>query len=130
MNEPVFYRGGGFEVTARLLRTPRRTYALGRIEYVSVTRPLLVFLGGPSLAAFGVAVSFRKYLLTGEIAAIAATSGAALLLSLLIATLRVHSLALRGDEDTQTYGSVWRLHQVRHAVERAMLFRDHEEPRT
>lgn len=29
MRDPVFYRGGGFEVSESLLKTPRKTYALG-----------------------------------------------------------------------------------------------------
>jgi len=127
MNEPVFYRGGGFEVTDRLLKTPRRTYALGKIEYVSVTRPLLIFLGGPALGLLGVAVSFRRYLFPGEITVITIGCVAALIAGFLFATLRVHSLALRGDDDTQTYGPLWRLRQVRSAVERAMTFRNHED---
>ncbi len=127
MTEAVFYRGGGFEVTERLLRTPRRTYALARIEYVSMTRPLLLFLGGPALGIMGVVYSFRRYLLEVEIATILALCIAILIAAFLFGTLRVHSLALRGDDDTQTYGPVWRLRQVRAAVERAMTFSRDEE---
>lgn len=127
MNEPVFFQGGGFTVTDHLLKTPRRTYLLGRIEYVSVTRPLLIFAGGPALGLLGMTAAFRRYLFAGEIATIVGVAVIILAFASLIGTLRVHSLALGGDEDTQTFGTVWRLRQVRAAVERAMQFRNHEE---
>ena len=45
MSDRDYYRGGGFAVGERLLRTPRKTYRLDQIEYVSVQRPLLLFVG-------------------------------------------------------------------------------------
>lgn len=120
MSTTPFYRGGGFEVTDTLLRTPRKTYALARIEYVSVTRPLLFFAGPPAIGAAGFALAFYRYLYPGEIAALAVAATAVLVAASLLGTLRVHSLVLRDDEIAQSFGSIWRLRQVRRAVEQAM----------
>ncbi|MGE0279584.1 MAG: hypothetical protein AB7P20_03075 [Rhizobiaceae bacterium] len=120
MSAAIFYHGGGFEVTDTLLRTPRKTYSLARIEYVSVTRPLLFFAGPPAIGAAGFALAFYRYLYAGEIAALAVAATAALVAASLLGTLRVHSLALRDDEIAQSFGPIWRLRQVRRAVERAM----------
>lgn len=123
MNDPVFYQGGGFRVTATLLTTPRRTYAMKNIEYVSVTRPLLIFIGGPALAMSGGVLAFWRYLYVNEIAAVLAASGIALASAFLFGTLRVHSLALRDDEVSRSFGPFARLRDVRRAVEKAMLLR-------
>lgn len=123
MDAPVFYSGGGFEVTDTLLRTPRKSYALGQIEYVSVQRPLLAFAGLPALGALGFCMAFWRYLHTGEIVALFGVSALALLVALLVGTLRVHSLALRDDEVAMSIGLVARLREVRAAVERAMAAR-------
>lgn len=120
MGAPVFYQGGGFEVTDTLLRTPRKSYALGQIEYVSVQRPLLVFAGLPAVGVIGFCLTFWRYLHAGEIAALAGASSLALLAAFLFGTLRVHSLALRDDEVAMSFGLVARLRDVRAAVERAM----------
>ena len=120
MTGTVFFRGGGFEVSGNLLRTPRRTYTLDRIEYVSVTRPLLLFAGAPALGVVGFVVTFHRYLFAGEIFTLLAASLAAFLIACLFGTLRVHSLALRDDEVAQSFGPVARLRRVRAAVEQAM----------
>lgn len=127
MNEPVFYEGGGFRVTDALLTTPRKTYALARIEYVSVTRPLLFFLGGPALGVMGFALGFWRYLHPGEIVMLTCVSALGIAAGCLFGTLRVHSMALRDDEVAQSFGPVTRLREVRRAVEKAMVFRTHGE---
>jgi hypothetical protein len=126
MSEP-FFRGGGFEVSGNLLRTPRRTYTLDRIEYVSVTRPLIPFAGLPALGIVGFVAVFHRYLFAGEIALMLAASLASIAIACLFGTLRVHSLALRDDEVAQSLGPITRLRQVRAAVEQAMERRSREE---
>lgn len=123
MSEPVFYRGGGFEVTERLLKTPRKTYALPQVEYVSVQRPLLLFAGLPSVGVIGFAFAFQRYLLAQEMAALIGVSVFMLIVAALFGTLRVHSLAVRDDEVARSFGPVHRLRRVRLAVEQAMAHR-------
>jgi uncharacterized membrane protein YGL010W len=128
MTAPLFYRGGGFEVTASLLRTPRKTYVLDQVEYVSVARPLLAFAGLPALGLIGFALSFRRYLFAGESVTIIGVSVAVIVIAWLFGTLRVHSLALRGDEVGLVFGPVFRLRKVRAAVETAMALRRRRRP--
>lgn len=126
MNEPTLFTGRGFTVTDRLLRTPRKTYAINNIEYVAVERPLLLFLIPPALGLIGFAAVFRRYLYTGEIAALLVACAIAGAAAFLFGTLKVHSLALRDSEVASSLGLVTTLSQVRLAVERAMAFRDHD----
>ncbi len=127
MSETVFYRGGGFEVSGNLLRTPRRTYSLDRIEYVSVTRPLLLFAGAPAAGVMGFSLAFHRYLFASEIVLMLGASLAAITTGCLVGTLRVHSLALRDDEVAQSFGPITRLRLVRAAVEQAMARRVSKE---
>jgi hypothetical protein len=120
MSARVHYQGGGFEVSDTLLKTPRKSYALAGIEYVSVTRPLLLFTGPPAVGLVGFAVSFGRYLHMSEIATLAGLSVAAVVVAAKFGVLRVHSLALRDDEVAQSFGPIGRLRAVRAAVETAM----------
>lgn len=123
MNELVFFEGGGFTVTERLLRTPRKTFALAQVEYVSVQRPLLLFAGLPAAGLIGFALLFRRYLLAEEIGVLVGMSALAILAAFLFGTLRVHSLALRDQELGTSYGLIVRLRRVRGAIEQAMAYR-------
>lgn len=126
MNEPVFFDGGGFTVTARLLRTPRKTFALQRVEYVSVERPLLLFLVPPALGLIGLTFAFRRYLYPSEIISMVVVCLAAAVVAFLFGTLRVHSLALRDSEIASSLGLVTTLRHVRRAVEKAIAFAEHK----
>lgn len=108
MSGGVHYRGGGFEVSDTLLKTPRKSYALARIEYVSVTRPLALFAGPPAIGMIGFAIAFWRYLYAAEIAALVGLSIAALIVAVNFGVLRVHSLALRDDEVAQNFGPIGR----------------------
>ena len=123
VNEPVYYQGGGFLVTEHLLATPRKTYALGRIEYVSVSRPLLALAGIPALGVAGFAIAFWRYLNPGEGAVLLVGAAVGIALGMTVGALRVHSLALRDDDVATSFGSIFRLRHVRRAVEKAMRFR-------
>ncbi|MBN9304892.1 MAG: hypothetical protein BGO82_10720 [Devosia sp. 67-54] len=129
MSGTIFFRGGGFEVTDRVLRTRRKTYRLAQIEYVSVERPLLIVVLPLAAAAFGLAAAFSRYLYPGEIGALVAIGAAAALAGLSIGTLQVHSLALRDHEVATSLGPVRTLRQVRRAIEEAMSIRDAREMR-
>jgi len=120
MDVPVLYSGGGYSVDGRILRTPRKSYALDRIEYVEVRRPFLAFVGLPAVGVVGFCLAFWRYLYGVEIATMLGFSLAALVFAFLFGTLRVHSLALRDDEVAMNFGLVSRLREVRAAVEQAM----------
>ncbi len=122
-NEPVYYQGGGFRVTEHLLTTPRKTYSLSRLEYVSVSRPLLALAGIPALGATGFAIAFWRYLTPGEGIVLLTGSVVAASIGLTVGALRVHSLALRDEDVATSFGSIFRLRHVRRAVEKAMRFR-------
>lgn len=123
MDAPVLYSGGGFEVSTKLLKTPRKSYAIPQLEYVEVRRPFLAFVGLPAVGVIGFCFAFWRYLYGGEIVTLTGVSGAALLVAFLFGTLRVHSLALRDDEVAMSFGLVSRLREVRAAVEQAMAAR-------
>lgn len=123
VGETIFFDGRGFKVSDRLLTTPRKTYAMGQIEFVSVERPLLFFVIPPALAVIGFAMIFVRYLYAGEIVTLIAFCGFAIIAALTIGTLRVHSLALRDDEVAISFGPMSTLRQVRKGVEAAMTAR-------
>jgi len=120
MSARIHYRGGGFEVSDTLLKTPRKSYTLARIEYVSVTRPLLLFAAPPAVGLIGFAAAFWRYLYGGEIAFLIGACVAVLIVAAKFGVLRVHSLALRDDDVAQNFGPIGRLRAVRAAVEAAM----------
>lgn len=124
MEGHVIFRGGGFEVNDRLLRTPRKTYRIDQIEYVAVQRPLLFFLLPPALGLIGFAATFARYLYPGEIMTLVVVCGVSAVVASLFGTLRVHSLALRDEEVAMSFGLVSTLRQVRRAVETAMASQD------
>jgi hypothetical protein len=127
MERTVFYSGGGFEVSESMLKTPRKTYALGQVEYVSVSRPLLLFAGLPATGVIGFTFAFHRYLLAAEIATLVGCAVTTIAVSLVFGTLRVHSLALRDDEVAMNFGTIRRLRAVRLAMEKAMAYRDHRK---
>jgi len=125
MNDAIFFSGGGFTVTDRLLRTPRKTYSIHRIEYVSVERPLLLFALPPVIGLIGFAAIFHRYLYMGEIITLIGVCMIAVTIAFFLGTLRVHSLALRDSEIASSLGLVTTLRKVRLAVEKAMAFAEH-----
>ncbi|MET3662870.1 hypothetical protein [Aquamicrobium ahrensii] len=125
MNDATFFSGGGFIVTDRLLRTPRKTYSIHRIEYVSVERPLLLFVLPPMIGLIGFAIVFRRYLYASEIITLIGVCALAATIAFLFGTLRVHSLALRDSEVASSLGLITTLRHVRSAVEKAMAFAEH-----
>jgi len=113
------FTGGGFEVTNNILRTPRRAYELRNVEMVSVKQPLLLICGGVGFGLIGFTASFYRYLYAYEVLTLIVTAIAAIMASAMIGTLRVHSLAMRGDEGT-LYGRIGTLRSVKEAVEQAL----------
>lgn len=127
MDRPVFLCSGGFEVSGTMLRTPRKTYLIGQIEYISVQRPLLLFAGLPALGVAAFTLGFWRYLEAPEIALLLGGSACAIALAACFGTLRVHSLALHDDEVSISYGPIGQLRAVRRAVEEALVWREERE---
>ena len=115
----VLFSGGGFEVTTGTLKTPRRAYDLRNVEMVSVRQPLLIICGGVGIGLLGFMIAFYRYLYAWEIFTLGASAVIAIIASAMIGTLKVHSLAMRGDEG-MLYGRISTLRQVKHAVEQVI----------
>lgn len=113
------YSGGGFEVTANMLRTRRRTYELKNIEHISLHQPLLVLAVITACALSLFTASFFKYLYQGEVIALIGGSIVGVLLGLNMGALKIHSLALREDQKP-LHGSIRHLKAVKKAVEAAI----------
>jgi bacteriorhodopsin len=115
----VFFSGGGFTVTNGTLTTPRRAYDLSNVEMVSVRQPLFLLCGGVGVGVLGFVASFYRYLYDWEVAALSVSAVLAIIISAMVGTLKVHSLAMRSDEGT-LYGRISTLRKVKSAVERAI----------
>ena len=110
------FRGHGFLVTEKILRTKRRTYELKNVEYVSIHQPLLVILGVVGVGLILFTASFYRYLYGWEIVTILAVSVVSIGLATFLGTMKVHSIALR-DEQTPLFGNIRTLRKVKDAVE-------------
>lgn len=115
----VFFSGGGFQVTSGTLTTPRRAYDLRNVEMVSVRQPLLLICGGVGVGLLGFVSAFFRYLYAWEIIGLCVAAALAVIASAMVGTLKVNSLAMRGDEGT-LYGRIGTLREVKRAVEKAI----------
>ncbi len=115
----VFFSGDGFQVTSGTLTTPRRAYDLRNVEMVSVRQPLLLLCGGVGVGLLGFVSAFFRYLYAWEIIGLSFAAVLAVIASAMVGTLKVHSLAMRGDEGT-LYGRIGTLREVKRAVEKAI----------
>lgn len=115
----VVFQGDGFRVTSNTLKTPRRTYELKNVELVSVKQPLLLLCGGIGIGLIGFTLSFFRYLYAYEIMGLISLSLGMIIGSALFGTLKVHSLAMRGDEGT-LIGRIGTLRAVKDAVSEAL----------
>jgi len=115
----VLFEGDGFRVTDRILTTPRRTYELKNVEMVTVKQPLLLLCGGIGLGLIGFTGTFFRYLYMAEVLTLIALAVGAIIASAMFGTLKVHSLAMRGDEGI-LYGRISTLKLAKSAVEQAM----------
>tara|TARA_R110002012_G_scaffold318430_1_gene536866 strand:+ start:1312 stop:1680 length:369 start_codon:yes stop_codon:yes gene_type:complete len=122
MDDPLF-TGRGFLVTAKILRTKRRTYDLKNVEYVSIHQPLLVILGVTAIGLFLFTFSFFRYLYAWEIFTMLAVSAASVGVAAFFGSMTVHSIALR-EEQTPLFGDIRTLRKVKDAVEEVISSRD------
>ena len=110
------YKGGGFEVTASILKTWKRTYKLKNIEMVTIHQPLLVLAGFVGVGLIGFTISLSRYLYWGEKFTLVGGSILAIIAASNFGSLKVQSLALRDDQG-QIIGLIRHLKQVKEAVD-------------
>ena len=125
MTDPI-YEGGGFKVTPRILKTPRRTYELKNVELVSTHQPLLLVCCAIGLGLIGFTAAFSQYLYVYEKITLVMCALSAIIAATLYGTMKVHSLALR-DDQSHLWGFYFSLKRVREAVDVAMETRAIEE---
>lgn len=113
------YKGGGFEVTASILKTWKRTYKLKNIEMVTIHQPLLVLAGFVGVGLIGFTISLSPYLYMGEKFTLVGGSILAIIVASNFGSLKVQSLALRDDQG-QIVGLIRHLKQVKEAVDTAI----------
>lgn len=120
--EPL-YEDNLYTVTPSRLRTPKQTFTMSKIEYVSLRAPYLIMSLPIALASFGAVFAFGRYLYTAEIAVLIGLAIALPIIGAQFGVMKVHSLALR-EGDAVVYGRLGRLRKVRLAVEAAIDARE------
>ena len=124
MTEPILYQGGGFVLTQSVLRTPYKTYALDNIEFVAVQRSILLFVSLPAVGGILFVLRFFRYLaFFSEVMPLMCLCAGALYAAAQVGTLKVRSFALNDGEESNSFGLMTHLSQVRSAVERAIMAR-------
>jgi len=120
----TYYDGGGWQVTNSLIRTPKKSFSLNRLEAVSLKRSFFLLASMPAIGGLVLTALWWRYLFPGEIMLILSSSIAALIISFQFGTLKVDALSLKDDEGGTVYGRFARLAAVRDAIELAMQERD------
>lgn len=115
-----YYKGEGWQVTDTILRTPRKTFAMKKLDAVSLKRSFFLLLAVPSGGALLLTAFWWRYLYPGEIGFMIALSVAALIVSFQFGCLKVEAVSLSDDEGGTVYGRFSQLAAVRDAIERAM----------
>ncbi len=110
------YKGGGFEVTANILKTWKRTYELQNIEMVTIHQPFLIITSFVGVGLIGFSISLSRYLYFGEKFFLIGGSILAIFAASHFGSLKVQSLALR-DEQGQIIGLIRHLKHVKNAVD-------------
>ena len=118
MNETL-YKGGRISVTTTALKTPRQTFALDKIEHVSVRKPFLIIAGLISFGFIGICISFWRYLYTIEIVILCSLSALFLIISTRLGILKLQSFVLN-ESDNRVFGNVYHLNAAKNAIEIAM----------
>ena len=115
-----------WKVTSEIVRTPRKTFALAKLDGVSLKRTFFLFTAAPALGGIGITLLWWRYLFPGEIALILLASLAALIVSFQFGMLKVEALSLKDDEGGAVYGRYAHLSNFRDAIEAAMQDRRHD----
>ncbi|PCJ08936.1 MAG: hypothetical protein COB16_05045 [Rhodobacteraceae bacterium] len=115
MKKPL-YKGGGFEVTANVLKTWKRTYKLKNVEMVTLHQPFLIITGFVGAGLIGFSISLSRYLYMGEKITLIGGSILAIIVASNFGSIKVQSLALREDQG-QIIGLFRHLKLVKMAVD-------------
>ena len=129
MSGSVRYQSGAFTVTESVLKTPRRTFDLATIEYVSLRRPLFAVVCVSAAGLIGFALVFWRYLYAMEQITLIGLCAAALLIAWQFGVLRVHSLAMRDGDLGTVMGRFAQLKAVKTEIENWMESRERARSR-
>lgn len=119
----ALYKDRLFTVTPATLRTPKQSFALSKIEYVSLRAPYLIMSAPIAIASLGAVLAFGRYLNPVEIGVLIGMAIVLPIIGVQFGVMKVHSLALR-DGDAVVYGRLGQLRKVRLAVEAAIDARE------
>lgn len=120
----VYYEGGGWQVSDSLVRTPKKTFSLERLEAVSLKRTFFLITFMPAVGGIMLTGLWWRYLFISEIITTLILSAIALYVSFQLGTLKVDAISLKDDEGGTVYGFFNRLSDVRDAIEQAMQDRE------
>jgi hypothetical protein len=115
----TYFEQGDWLVTSELLRTPKKTFTLEKLEGVSLRRNLFMVMGIPAGGVPILTLLFWPYLYFGEIAFLLTASIAALTTSYVVGVFKVEALSLKDEEGGVVYGWFPLLSDVRAALEQA-----------
>lgn len=115
--EHVYFDNGKFIVSDRNLKTPRKTYRLGRIEKIGLRRDPFYFALALCIPAIGLLLAFNNYLYNYERVILIVGPLAALYVTSRLGVLYVESKALA---DMAAIAPISTLRTVRAAVEEAI----------
>lgn len=116
----LYFEGKGWRVTDSLVRSPKRTFTIDRIEAVSLRRILFLVCTIPAAGAFLIVALFGQYLFAHEIITLICIPGIALVISYQFGVLTVETLALRDQEGGVVYGWFSQLEKARSGIEEAL----------
>lgn len=115
----TYFEQGEWLVTSELLRTPKKTFTLEKLEGVSLRRNLFLMMGAPAIGILLLTLLFLRYLYPGEIAFLLCVSVFTLGISYNVGVFKVEALSLRDEEGGIVYGWFSHLNEVRAALEKA-----------
>lgn len=109
---------GSVRVEGEVVVTHNTSYALDNIAAISARRPLLAFGVMVMVGAAGLILSFGDLLYMTEIVVLGALGAAGMFVGLTFGQLKLHSLALKGNEVSDVlYGTYHRLNEVRAEID-------------
>lgn len=123
----IYHNDPQWQVTDRLVRTPKKSFSLDRVEAVSLKRTFFLFAAAPAIGGILLTILWWRYLYLGEIAFLLIASTLALIISFQFGTLKVDALALKDDEGGTVYGRFAHLAIIRDAIELAMQERERRD---
>ena len=116
----IYFDEKPWKVTSEIVRTPKKTFALAKLDGVSLKRTFFLFTAAPAVGGIGITFLWWRYLFPGEIIFILSMSLVALVISFQFGVLKVEALSLKDDEGGTVYGRYSHLCKIRNAIEEAM----------